>query len=102
PHSFPTRRSSDLTSGPQRGHDQPRHGLSQPRGSRPRRMGHPQTRTQTGSPPNNENLATIIPVRLFHRIVESASLNAYTQPFFQAAFMPLDRGKVFTHIDKNL
>src|SRR2546426_4473488 len=41
-------------------------------------MGHPQTRTQTGSPPNNENLTTIIQVRLFHRVdVESFSQRLY-------------------------
>src|SRR5438876_1011860 len=65
-------------------------------------MGHPQARTQTGSPPNNENPTTVIPVRFFHNIVHIASLNAYTRPFFQAASMPLDRGRVFAHIDKNL
>src|SRR5437870_9121525 len=65
-------------------------------------MGHPQARTQTGSPPNNENPTTVIPVRFFHNIVHIASLNAYTRPFFQTASMPLERGRVFAHIYKNL
>src|SRR2546426_9417061 len=33
-------------------------------------MGNPQARTQTGSPPDNENLKTIVPVRFFYSVVD--------------------------------
>src|SRR5207249_8412788 len=73
PQPRPDRAAS--TTGSQRGHDKPRYGFSLPRGSRPRRMGHPQTRTPTGSPPNNENLTTIVPVRFLHSIVDTELLS---------------------------
>src|SRR5690349_23868812 len=66
-------------------------------------MGHSQTGTPTRPPSHNADSSTVIPVRLRLNLDRRpVPLNAYTIPKLPARSMPLDRAKVFAHIDKNL
>src|SRR5712664_3516050 len=67
-------------------------------------MGYPQTGPKTRSSSHNEDPATVLPVYLIHSIAgctEASSQRLYCNRSFRRP-MPLDRGKVFAHIDKNL